>query len=647
MTTVVRDFVANQYAWFSESVWPPVVELWERLDVPEYGLYKDAVQTCVRDSWEASQSTFTVIQLTFRPILILLWIILKFLWRNLLEHGGKSLQKGARQLKVALVAFYKFQLSLTPTEVLGEVAILGFFVGLYYFQKWLRRQTYWSRTVRWYRDKKAKCVQVCTKFVYKVAEVSKVLAMSLPHLVFLGWCVAVRIFFPSLVRWVAHDTYFRAILSVGYPLLSSLMWVHASRHPYHSQGTAETELTKEKDNKDTAATHNATKDTKTTSTGSLRKRKPSSKNQITSSTKTENARSSLSSTQNRASSTSTGHKSNVGATPDAAVGYWLRYWHTYAMVQAFGQFCTMIPIFGRIVTWYPFFSLLAGEMKLLFFVWLFGMEYMLYNTPKDTFMAQAMPCNLIKRFITPMMLAIHDMISEVVSHDRWGKWVMSYASNVLGGFVFIKMVSEETKDWVLHVLQEARVVIAPAITLLMPGFITSFGVAYVQYIVPSAKSAKAKGNENKLVYLQYWILNCALCGLLSWFAGILWWIPFSNHIIFILWAYLSFPQTIRKYYDVLESELIAFGILKGDTVDLNDTKTAKLFQAVVSRLPSGVDNQATNESNIAIRSIGSEDAVLEVGSKRSDSNHQEDVSSSPSTETKPTKSSSRLHAKIE
>jgi hypothetical protein len=160
MSTITQDFVSNLYSWYSESVWPPVVEFWERLDVPEYNLYKQAVQTCVHDAWKASQSTFRLLQLTFRPLLILLWILLKFLWRNLLEHGGKSLQKGTRQLKFALIALYRFQLSLNSMEVLGEVGLIVLCVALYYFRKWLQRQTYWSRTVQWYRGKKAKCVQV-------------------------------------------------------------------------------------------------------------------------------------------------------------------------------------------------------------------------------------------------------------------------------------------------------------------------------------------------------------------------------------------------------------------------------------------------------------------------------------------------------
>ncbi len=139
---------------------PPVTEFWLRLQVPEYSVYKDAVQHFVHDSYQALRSTYTLLFLTFRPIIILLAIIINFLWKNLLEHGSKSIQKGLHQLKYALGEFYKFQLSLTKTELLGELFILGVLVGLYYFHKWLKQQTYWSRFVSWSRQKKHNIVQV-------------------------------------------------------------------------------------------------------------------------------------------------------------------------------------------------------------------------------------------------------------------------------------------------------------------------------------------------------------------------------------------------------------------------------------------------------------------------------------------------------
>ena len=160
MTTLVRDFADRQYLWFSQQVAPPIAALWTRLDVPEYAVYKHAVYDFSRDSWKATKSSYHLLVLTFRPVCILLWIILQFLWRNLLEHGGRSLQHGFQQLKYASIAFWKFQCSLTRTELLGEAGIVATLVAAYYFRKWLKRQTYWARATRWYRHKKEQVVQV-------------------------------------------------------------------------------------------------------------------------------------------------------------------------------------------------------------------------------------------------------------------------------------------------------------------------------------------------------------------------------------------------------------------------------------------------------------------------------------------------------
>lgn len=68
--------------------------------------------------------------------------------------------------------------------------------------------------------------------------------------------------------------------------------------------------------------------------------------------------------------------------------------------------------------------------------------------------------------------------------------------------VMVRTISEERRDWLVHVVEEALVLTLPSITLLMPGFVTQFGVAYVQYMVPSTKSAEASSKALKHVYLQ-------------------------------------------------------------------------------------------------------------------------------------------------
>lgn len=163
MAGVARDFVVSQSARFSKDVLPPLVDVWNRLQVPDWPVYREALRGCAYDVWQASQSTFFLLAMTLRPLLILIWIVGQFLFRNLLEHGGRSLQKGAIQAKTALIWFYHFQRSLTWTEILGEATIVLVCVAAYFLRKWLRRQTYWARTVRWYKGKKERALLVRKK----------------------------------------------------------------------------------------------------------------------------------------------------------------------------------------------------------------------------------------------------------------------------------------------------------------------------------------------------------------------------------------------------------------------------------------------------------------------------------------------------
>ena len=60
--------------------------------------------------------------------------------------------------------------------------------------------------------------------------------MLVPHLVFFGAYVATKLLMPSLLPWLAKDTYFTAILSLWYPLIWTIGWISGQREP----GTTET-----------------------------------------------------------------------------------------------------------------------------------------------------------------------------------------------------------------------------------------------------------------------------------------------------------------------------------------------------------------------------------------------------------------------
>jgi len=120
------------------------------------------------------------------------------------------------------------------------------------------------------------------------------------------------------------------------------------------------------------------------------------------------------------------------------------------------------------------------------------------------------------------------LVSGVVTEETWNTVVQSKARRVVEVFVMLRFISEPFKECLLQILDEGRTLLLPAVTLLMPGFITQFGVVYVQYLVPSVKSSQSKGKAGELLYLQYWTLHCILSGFLAWFSPFLWLVPFFN-----------------------------------------------------------------------------------------------------------------------
>ena len=425
--------------------------------------------------------------------------------------------------------------------------------------------------------------------------------MALPHSIFLGLGVALRITFPEAVRWVTYDTPVMVLLSVWYPFISTLLWVHNQRHRHRHQRGDGSDKHNNNNNSGDGVDDNDNDDKK-------KREKEGDAKSISERKKVfENNK------NKKKTSSNNNNKDNKSSVPEfvtetvalATTKYWLNYWQMYAVIQASGQCWSMIPIIGRFLTSHPIFNFLTGECKLFFFIWVFGMERILGNTTKDAFLAEALPLRLIQQLIMPLVLQLHNLISDAISKEFWQRWVVSKTKTALDIVVMVRMLSEEWRDWLLHIAEEARVLTLPSITLLMPGFVTQFGVAYVQYIVPSSKSAEAKSNSMKLVYLQYWILHCAVAGLLTKIDGILWWVPFSTHAIFLLWSYLILPQAIRNCYGILESELFAFGILpksgsgrhgsnNSTIADISETKTVRLFNSVLSRLPSAATNSSSN-----------------------------------------------------
>ena len=198
---------------------------------------------------------------------------------------------------------------------------------------------------------------------------------------------------------------------------------------------------------------------------------------------------------------------------------------------------------------------------------------------------------------------------------------IGFVRSMLQVTVFMKMISPATSDWILMTISDGAALLPAAITLLMPGYFTEFGVLYVSNVVPSANSTVARDNDDggsMMRCLKYWIIHTLLSSLVASLRPLLAWIPLSTHAIWILWAYVQLEPVTTRLHAFLERELILFGLLHSfpvagsgngeDKEGIDQTMTVKLFRKASSILPKtpaksadvGEAEEKKNEDEAAI-----------------------------------------------
>ncbi len=177
--------------------------------------------------------------------------------------------------------------------------------------------------------------------------------------------------------------------------------------------------------------------------------------------------------------------------------------------------------------------------------------------------------------------------------DSFKAKVILFSQTMLNAMVWTKIISESTKELIENTFSQCRQLLPAALTLTMPSYFTTYGVIYVQFIVPHANSTTTYNefycqynNRHEVLsiidkdgcinekwisislriihYLQYWTIQAILSSILISFAPVLAWIPLSTHLIWLLWAYVQLESKTKRLYNIMEFDLLAFGILKTD-----------------------------------------------------------------------------------
>ena len=273
---------------------------------------------------------------------------------------------------------------------------------------------------------------------------------------------------------------------------------------------------------------------------------------------------------------------------------WLRFWMVRASLEAVKD----------LLGWFTpsWVIAVALEWELLFYVWIYCLPLIQPETIAGQRLPEGRPLRVLCSVLGPYSQRLVDTVSGAVPEQFWRTQVVSYASQIAALMKLVRLLTQPTADWLLHMVEEGRGLFIPALTLMTPGMLTKYGVVYVQFVLPTAKSHSRQRNiDVTLLWLQYWVINAGVDAILSYFSSLLWFVPFSTHGIFCLWCYLSLPRTIKSWYGVLESELKLLGLLPGDHEgDFEGTKTALFLMWVWENLPKAKDSTDNNHVDTSI-----------------------------------------------
>ena len=239
---------------------------------------------------------------------------------------------------------------------------------------------------------------------------------------------------------------------------------------------------------------------------------------------------------------------------------------------------------------------------------------------KQSPLAQNSPIDLMFNMGAPYAIALVSSSSHLLDDTTDGtvsntpkSLIMrsvAWCRSFLDVMVWTKMIKEKTKLRIIATLVECSDLLPASVSLFMPSYFTSYGIIFVSLLVPSGNSADAynalKGTktnsqtvkimeERILRYLQFWVVQIIVSSILSAFSPILAWIPLSSHLSLLLWAYIQLEGTTIKIYNILEWDLVTFGLLDAhphhEAGETKDSTTMKLITSITNRIPKSTDDK--------------------------------------------------------
>lgn len=561
-------------------------DLLEKLDLPPWQEYKEAASVAFYDVRVATASSCKFGHLTFRPVFILLGILLQCLavifqiiFEHSIYHGWRAAKEFYFQLQLATIWFIRYQKSLSPSAIYAEFAVLAAIATLWLLRRHVRKHRYYERTMAWYEVRKLKVLKRYNHFVDQVGKTSTFLALMLPHLLYFTFAAIIKRLLPWLVTYFATKTPLNAFIQYFHPLYCTFLIIGKYTQHLHTYTTKEADGNGNKSNNS--------------------KMKPSNvKRQHKQKAELEELRK---------------------ATSDI-----LKYWVVYTIIIATVRTGKLLPFVGHMFTVVDgdnltkgkrrrallsklrFSSKFVEEISLVFFTWLRFMPSSVTGQEKSSLKGKSYsPIDIIYKkisFFVKSVMSSSASLTNKAAGNGWLPWLVGKLDSILSIFVLGRAISQETKQKIISTATELSDLIPAAVTLFVPGC-SSYGVIYVSLVVPAAfsikscdemdkKSSNVETMESKVNdasrFLRFWMIHALVTWILDSFAPILAWVPFSTHAIWLLWAFLQLESSTRRIYGWFESEV---------EKPFDETQTLQTVKKVIAALPTNVDSQKHTSSS--------------------------------------------------
>lgn len=472
-------------------------------------------------------------------------------------------------------------------------------------------------------------------------------------MMFAAITVGIKLLFPQVCAWVATETNLAQVFYLWYPLAATILLLY----DFWNADCNEKELRKEK--RDEAGsrpkkTKNPLGEQRARSTSEGGNRLFPRTTPTASAKQKKKRRSSLVNLVRHDDDVHHNASETDATLLQERQTYWLHYWMVCSALASGKSLLSLLPFAARILKSYPTVHSIVCQIELIFWIWLNAVPSMTpssikrleaYGTPVE-FMAL--------NSVIPLVTPIYQAVSSVIPATPWQTYVVDPTTKVLGVCVWSKLLTQESCDGAAHFISEGRGLVLPALTAFSWP-LQAYGILYVAYALPLAKSGAVNAaaiprppvsskDRFAIHWLQYWVLHCLLTSTLKIFSGIIWWIPFSNVVIFGLYSAMSVvsPANIGLFYHSwIHQELQSFHVLPlGDhqptLPTTHEARLVRFFYWVIDKLPKAVDDVGeesehtggTPSSRIDGEKVGDKlpEAVDEIDDEKKESEHSGELS---------------------